>query len=351
MAIREPGLFGLNKTNRDFTQTAAWGKNQFNSAFPAALCCYLAAQQLEANYLALRSGVFSPGTVPIDQVFGLSPQNPDLYFAFEAQHTPYQKYVIGSLPRTDLVLQRESTGECLRGLEIKLTALPDQTTCALSEDRYGCEIVVRPDTVVYLACSFAGKLTDSIAALIPSLPIEDWSQPKAVLPQVDRIVDTVERIALALESQQCSFLLQPIWKTEGKSPRLAAQCLDVFVWSDAAFAYFIAQIANRCIDAAEITRPTRTAIWLFKMLSDLKLRGKFDHRAILDLLSYNTKNDKAFAASGKVTHAYMACPRLTHPAIRRQEIKNIILGGGQDLLSPERRFDAILYNSPEIFQP
>ncbi|MBQ9555564.1 MAG: HindVP family restriction endonuclease, partial [Muribaculaceae bacterium] len=32
-----------------------------------------------------------------------------------------------------------------------------------------------------------------------------------------------------------------------------------------------------------------------------------------------------------------------------KDIRNIILGGGQDLLSPERRFDAVLVNSPDIF--
>ncbi len=37
------------------------------------------------------------------------------------------------------------------------------------------------------------------------------------------------------------------------------------------------------------------------------------------------------------------------PRISKYEIKNIILGGGQDLLSPERRFDAVLVNSPDIF--
>lgn len=30
-------------------------------------------------------------------------------------------------------------------------------------------------------------------------------------------------------------------------------------------------------------------------------------------------------------------------------LKKIILGGGQNLLSPERRFDAIIYNSPDLF--
>jgi hypothetical protein len=66
-------------------------------------------------------------------------------------------------------------------------------------------------------------------------------------------------------------------------------------------------------------------------------------------LSYNTKNDKAFAVSGKITHTLMDCPELTKPRIQKSEIKNIILDGGQNLLSPERRFDAIIFNSPELF--
>jgi hypothetical protein len=35
--------------------------------------------------------------------------------------------------------------------------------------------------------------------------------------------------------------------------------------------------------------------------------------------------------------------------VSKYEIKNIILGGGQNLLSPERRFDAVIVNSPDIF--
>jgi hypothetical protein len=45
----------------------------------------------------------------------------------------------------------------------------------------------------------------------------------------------------------------------------------------------------------------------------------------------------------------MSCKNLTKPRIHKDEIKHIILGGGQNLLSPERRFDAIVFNSPELF--
>ena len=347
----KPSLFGLNKTNRDFNNEEAWGKNQFNSSFPAALCCYLESKNIDANYLSIENDIFCPGFISIKDVFGISTNSNDLYFAFEAQHTPYQKYVIGSLPRTDLVIQKESTGQCLSGLEVKLTALPDNTTCELEDSKYGSEIVVRPDTIVYLACSIASTLKSKLTEYIPTIQgISDWSDAKQVLPNVQIIINSIRSISIALQNNQSAFLLQPVWKTLGKSPKLAEKCLDVFVWSNAGFSYFISQIANSDSNANKITRQTRTAIWLFKMLFDISHIHKFNYKEIIDNLSYNTKNDKAFASAGNITNKYMSCPRLENPIISKSEIKKIILGGGQNLLSPERRFDAIIYNSPELFQ-
>ena len=85
------------------------------------------------------------------------------------------------------------------------------------------------------------------------------------------------------------------------------------------------------------------------MLLDICINGRCDYKDIIDKLSYNTKNDYAFASAGNVTNPYMSCENLISPRIRKDEIKNIILGGGQNLLSPERRFDAIIFNSPELF--
>jgi len=91
-------------------------------------------------------------------------------------------------------------------------------------------------------------------------------------------------------------------------------------------------------------------VWLFKMLYDFSNSGKFNGNSIIDGLSYNLKNDKAFSSNGLRTHEIMKCEELIKPRIERDEIKNIILGGGQNLLSPERRFDAIIYNSPDLFK-
>jgi type II restriction enzyme len=305
---------------------------------------------MQANYLAISNGKLSPSLISIKDVFGIKADDADAYFAFEAQHTPYQKFVIGALPRTDLVIQKESSGECLTGLEVKLTALPDNTTCDLAETLYGSEIVVRPDTIVYLACSIAaGFTTEALSDLLPVIKVQDWSDASLVLAKITEIVTAIESISVALEPNQHAFLLQPVWKTLGKSPELAENCLDMFVWSNAGFSNFISSIANKNPNSTKITRQTRTAIWLYKMLSDIKEHKKFNHAQIIDSLSYNTKNDKAFASAGTVTNKYMSCPRLIKPAITKAEIKHIILGGGQHLLSPERRFDAILFNSPSLF--
>jgi len=349
MTAVKPGLFGLNNTNKDFESKGAWGKNQFNSSFPASLCCYLASKTMAANYLSINNGSFAVQSIDVEDMFGIAPDSSDIYFAFESTHTPFQKYVIGALPRTDLVIQRKSSGECLASLEVKLTALPDNTTCELHESNYGSEIVVRPDTIVYLACSVASCLGNEIDGLIPEIDIFDWSESDQVLPRIKTIVNSIESLSLALEGKQEAFLLQPIWKTVGKSPVLANNCLDVFVWSNAGFCNFISSIANGDSTANSISRQTRTAIWLFKMLSEIRNKTRFSHEDIIDGLTYNTKNDKAFASAGNVTNKYMKCERLNTPIIKREEIKDIILGGGQNLLSPERRFDAIIFNSPELF--
>jgi type II restriction enzyme len=342
-----PSLFGLNNSNRDFSREETWGKNQFNSSFPAALCNYLQHKGLNANYLIIEDDQHKVSEISIPEVYGASASDNELFFAFESQHTPYATKIIGSLPRTDLVLQKN--GICLRGLEVKLTALPDNTTHTLSEENYGCELVVRPDTIVYLAASIAMHFNTETKQEIEKLKIEDWSDPQEVLSFIDIIIGRLKKIVSNLAEKQTPFLLQPIWKTKGKKAELADYCLDVFVWSDMAFTSFITYIADSNTAARSITRQTRTAIWLYKMLEEIAHDGKCHAEVIIDRLAYNNKNDKAFASSGRITNLYMRCDNLTTPRIHKSEIKRIILGGGQNLLSPERRFDAIIVNSPNLF--
>jgi hypothetical protein len=356
---QQPGLFGLKYSNRGFTQKEAWGKNCFNSSLPASLCSYLYNRNLENIYIKLNSSLrVEHSSISTDNFYGVDPNSENIFYAFETQFTPYQQYLIGTLPGVDLVTQAKDTGACLQAIEIKLTALPDNTTCDLSEDFYGCEIVVRPDTIVYLACSIAEtfRLNPSyINSLIGKdfLEVSDWTEPDCVVPYIPQMINVIDSIALSILEYQKPFLMQPIWKTEGKSSKLSENCLDVFVWSDLAFTRLFIDLAKLEIKAfgrvRSIARHTRTIVWLFRMLYDFSINGSFNHKRIIDALSYNTKNDKAFAVSGRVTHAYMRSEVLRQPRIQKSEIRRIIVGGGQNLLSPERRFDAIIYGSPDLF--
>ena len=83
------------------------------------------------------------------------------------------------------------------------------------------------------------------------------------------------------------------------------------------------------------------------MLSDFAVDGKIDPQTVN--VGFTRQTGKAFALSGRKTHPYMFCEELLCPRIKKTEIKNIILGQGEKFLSPERRFDAILANSPDLF--
>ena len=99
-----------------------------------------------------------------------------------------------------------------------------------------------------------------------------------------------------------------------------------------------------------MTRHSRSVLWLLKMLLDFAEKGKMNAGWVIDELTYDTKNDKAFAVSGRITRKYMKSPELLKPRVNKSEIKNIILGGGEKLLSPERRFDAAIISAKNIFK-
>ncbi len=352
-----PSLFGLNHSNRDFSNSNSWGKNQFNSSFPAALSAFLEKQGFENVYLKLNSELkVYHGAISTTVLYGGNPLSNELFYAFESPFAPFQQLVTGTFPRVDLVTMHRTTNQCLQGLEIKLTAVPDNTTCHLSEDKYGSELVVRPDTIVYLGCSMAEHFKGDLPKLRNLIgdgfnAVGDWQDGTNISSAVCRMASAVDRIALAMIDSQEPLVMQPIWKTKGKSPELAENCLDVLVWSNLAFAQLFLDVARRELQIQKaITRQVRTAVWLFKMLYDFSIHGQIDHRTVIDSLSYDTRNDKAFAVSGMVSHPYMRCDVLAKPRITKGQIKEIILGGGQNLLSPERRFDAIVFNSPDLFQ-
>ena len=351
-----PALFGLNpsNTNKDFRQAAAWGKNSFNNCFPISLLCYMQSQNIAPIYLTLgESWNVVSKKIDVNSVFGHPYDSDDIYYAFEYTYGQNQQFVKGTLPRIDLVVMDNSDSEnlWLRALEIKLTALPDNSTCNLSEDQYGCELVVRPNTIIHLTLEIVRQYAEHQNELSDSLrPIFqnnfDWESEDSLLEKIPDIIQTIKALLLSKMDDQIPFVIQPIWKTLGKSSRLHENCLDVFVWSTFAFAKLLLDTVEQG-RSREFSRAKRAVLWMVKMLSDFATDGKIDPQTVS--VGFTRQTDKAFALSGRKTHPYMSCAELSRPRIKKTEIKNIILGQGEKLLSPERRFDAILVNSPELF--
>lgn len=244
-------------------------------------------------------------------------------------------------------------GRNLIGLEIKLTAIPDNTTKKQPEDKYSCEIVVRPPTINFLACSICNNFPDNegrntLRNLLGSIPqINHWEDISDVLPHYGKILNGVLNVSKHLHDKQIPLMIQPVWKTKGAKPILADDCLDVFVWSNLAV---IQMCTHQKEDPKTINRFMRTIIWIYRMLFEYTISEQFDYKRIVRLHSYNLANDKAFALSGTLSYPLLKCEELAHPRISKLDIKHIILGGGQNLLSPERRFDAVLVSNPELFE-
>ena len=350
----KPGLFGQKHSSRDYTKAEGWGKNQFPSSFPASLVAYMYYKNIKPVYINTdRENNIIHSTIESQELLGIDPLSDEAYYNFEAGFAPYEKYYQGEREKIDLVMMNNTTNDLLSGLEIKLTALPDNTTKKQPESEWGCEIVMRPPTICFLACSICANYEtledkERLRSMLRSVPqINHWEEIEEVLPHYTKILDSILTISTDMVDSQKALVIQPIWKTEGNKMRLRDDCLDVFVWSN------LSIIQMCCTEESEnlkkLNRFHRTIVWLYKMLLDYVTYDTFDYKRIIRLQSYNLANDKAFALPGTKSHTFLAGPEITKPRISKYEIKNIILGGGQDLLSPERRFDAVLVNSPDIF--
>lgn len=356
-----PALFGITKSNRNFADKYYWGKNQFNSAFPVALTCYMRSKNIGLAYVKyVDSHKTAISDIDVNEVFGSTLANEDLHFSFESRYDTFKDLVHDDLPPIDLVVCANNQACQIKPLEIKLTTIPDNTTEALTEDKYGAELVIRSATTRYLALSIVQSLRNSangnrlaeIRALFnPAFAkVRNWDSKAEMLQIAPLAIKALDKFLTEYKDHQTPLLLQPIWKTLGKTPVLAENCLDVFVWSDFALTHLFMDSARTSLGSQSISRQLRSALRLARFLYESASGDKVYQAPIYDGMTYDNQNDKEFAISGTKSRPLMACDRLIKPSIRKDEIKNILLGGGHKFLSPERRFDAILYFSSDIFE-
>lgn len=349
------GLFGVNKSNRDFSDPYFWGKNQFNSSFPVALACYMRSKGISLNYITFRDDLTtSVGQLPVDKLFGSALQNEELFFSFESRFENFRNFVHDEIPPIDLVICENERNNQKQPIEIKLTTIPDNTTESLSEDLYGAELVIRSATTRYMALSMVASVQDNLRQVReifePSMRIiRAWDSKAEMIVAAPQIMQALNQFLNTFKDLEKPLLMQPIWKTKGKTPVLADNCLDIFVWSDFALTHLFLDSARNGLNKPDISRQLRAALRLSRFLYQASLGARVHQAPIYDGMTYDNQNDKEFAISGTKSRPLMACDRLTKPIVTRDEIKKIVLGGGQKYLSPERRFDAILFFSKELF--
>lgn len=348
----KPGLFGQKHSSRDYTKEANWGKNIFNSSFPASLVAYMSSKGVSPVYLCVdEDNNLIHKYITGSDLYGINPLSDNAFYNFESGFSAFEKYYTGDREKIDLVMVNRATNESLIGLEVKLTALPDNTTKRLQEENYSCEIVVRPPTICFLACTIcecfqSDESKNSLRRILNAVPkINHWEEAGEVLPHYLKIESAIANVARLVSEKQSPLIVQPVWKMKGG--KLADDCLDVFVWSNLAVLHMC--YTGGDVSGTELSRFQRSLVWIYLMLKDYVDYDTFDYIRIVKDHSYGNANDKAFAIPGKSSWRLLNSPELAHPRIGKDEIKNIILGGGQNLLSPERRFDAVIVNSPDLF--
>jgi hypothetical protein len=342
------GLFGIEHSNRSADKH--WGKNCFNSSFPAALACYMLAHDIPAIYNQLENvdGELRvvASEIPISDVFKCGTLSAgELDFRFESRFEPYQQYSFDQIDGIDLVVKSVDE-RFLSPLEVKLTVLPTSGTAKLAEEKWGCEMVVRSATTSYCALGMFDSIADKAHDVREIFEqtcsdIGAWTNDFEMThktPLLAECVNTFERNYLG---NQKPLVLQTIWKTQGQSPVLADNAFDIVVWSDYAFSRLF--LDNNVPDKGKMSRPMRASAKLARCLWELSKSGKIRLGEIYRQMAFDTQTDKEFAIGGQVWRKYVSSERVLKPILHKDVLNEVILPGYIDRLMPERRFDQTLY--------
>lgn len=344
------GLFGINHSNRK--ENDHWGKNCFNSSFPTATACYMLAHKTPAIYIYLDNVggelCIKSGQITIEEVFNCSNQNlNDLYFSFESIFEPYQQYSFEEIDGIDLVV-KNTKGEYLSPLEVKLTVLPTDSTSKQAEEKWGCELVIRSATTSYCALGMFDSIKhtgnpNEIRNIFEQScsNIQMWNNDYEVNHKMTQLFCSINTFQKKFYHLQKPLLMQTIWKTRGKSPLLAEQAFDIVIWSDYAFSRLF--IDDSCKKTDNVSRPKRATARLARCLWELSKSGKIRITDIYRQMAFGTQTDKEFAIGGSKWRNYVRSERILRPQLNQSVIHEIIEKGYIEKLSPERRFDQTLY--------
>ena len=293
------GLYGIYHSNR--SENNHWGKNCFNSSFPTSLACYMLDKNIKAIYITLDvvDGQLKivPREIPIKQVFNCGDKAPnDLYFSFESIFAPYQQYSFDTIDGIDLVV-KDTDGNYLSPLEVKLTVIPTSQTSTQREDKWGSELVVRAATTSYCALGIFDTVKDHARDVREIFEeacssIQMWDNDYEMTHKMPLLCNAIDQFQLRYFNHQKPLLMQTLWKTQGQSPILAEQAFDIVVWSDYAFSRLF--LDNSALPADTMRRGMRASARLARCLWELSKSGKIRVADIYRQMAFGNQTDKEF---------------------------------------------------------
>lgn len=342
------GLYGIAHSNR--ADNKHWGKNCFNSSFPTATANYMLANNIPAVYIHLDNvdGQLRvvADEIPISQVFNCGDRQPtDLYFSFESVFEPYQQYSFDAIDGIDLVV-KDTDGNFLAPMEVKLTVMPDNSTCSKREELWGSEIVIRAATTSYCALGMYDSVREDARHIREIFEeacssIQMWDNDFEMTHKMSSLVQSINTFQREYYQHQKPLLMQTIWKTQGKSHTLADQAFDIVVWSDYAFSRLFIDGASE--PATTMSRPMRATARLARCLWELSRSGRIRIVDIYRQMAFGNQTDKEFSLNGQKWRNYVNGDRIVTPILPKTVVNEIIEDGYIDNLSPERRLDQTLY--------
>jgi len=342
------GLYGIFHSNRSVDDH--WGKNCFNSSFPTATANYMFDNNIKAIYMVLDevdgSLKVTPKTISLSKVFNSGTRAlSDLYFSFESVYTPYQQYSFDPIDGIDLVV-KDTAGNYLSPLEVKLTVLPTSQTSTKNINEWGSELVIRSATTSYCALgmfdavkSDSSKVRDFFEASCSS--IQMWDNDYEMTHKIPTLVSAINDFEKHYYKKQKPLLMQTLWKTRGQSPILEDQAFDIVIWSDYAFSRLFLDGSDE--PAETMKRGMRASARMARCLWELSKSGKIHVAEIYRQMAFKNQTDKEFAVSGIQWRRYVNTSRINNLKLNKDVLDTIIEPGYIDRLMPERRFDQTLY--------
>ena len=342
------GLFGISHSNRNADDH--WGKNCFNSSFPTATACYMLEHNIKAIYIKLEEidGELKvvPSEIPIREVFNCDDRPlTDLNFCFESTFLPYQQYSFDAIDGIDLVV-KDTDGNFLAPLEVKLTVIPTSATSGKPENEWGSELVVRAATTSYCALGMFDAVKDDARQVREIFEeacssIQMWDNDYEMTHKMPQLIHSVNEFQHRYRNRQKPLLMQTLWKTQGQSPILADQAFDIVIWSDYAFSRLFLDGSDE--PASTMKRGMRASARLARCLWELSKSGKIRVVDIYRQMAFGNQTDKEFAVGGSQWRKYVTTDRIQNLALNKDIVHDIIEPGYIERLRPERRFDQTLY--------